>query len=238
MAVVTKSSDMAETPAMRTEDLLSVRSRISWGPIFAGSTLALALYFLLALLGGAIGLSIEDTVRGENLATGAAVYTTLITVLCLFIGGVVTSQFSVGESKLEAVLYGLIMWAVVTAMLLWLMASGVKAGFNAMVGVATVGGQAAAQVNWEEEAMKQGVSQEQINDWRTQVNEAPNEAKAAVRDQQNQEAATEAAREVSWWAFGAALLSMLAAAIGAYVGAGPTFRLVPAGRPSYGVTHT
>ena len=63
---------VSETPAIRAEDLLSVRSRISWGPIFAGAALALALFFLLALLGGALGLSISGQVRGDNIATGAA----------------------------------------------------------------------------------------------------------------------------------------------------------------------
>ncbi len=219
-----------DTPDLRAEDLLSVRSRISWGPIFAGAALALALFFMLALLGGALGLSINGQVGGENIATGAAVWAIASTVICLFAGGFITSQFSVGENKVESVVYGLIMWAVVFAMLMWLMASGVQAGFNAMVGVATVGSTTANQVNWEAEAQKQGVSQEQINEWRNKASQAPDKVKAAAQDPQNQQAAREAATRVSWWAFGGAFLSMLAAAGGALLGAGPSLRLVILGR--------
>lgn len=222
---MTDTRGVSDTPAVRAEDILPVRSRISWGPIFAGAALALALYFLLALLGGAIGLSIGGQVRGENIASGAAIYAIVITALCLFIGGVITSQFTVGENKLEAVVYGLVMWAVVFAILMWLLASGVRAGFNAMVGVATVGLPETAQVNWEAEARNQGVPQEKINEWRQEAKEAPNEAVAAVENPQNQQTAA----EVSLWAFGGALLSMLAAAGGALFGAGPTLRLVPVG---------
>src|SRR5258705_397064 len=41
--------------APRAEDLLSVGTRIRWGAILAGAMLALALYFLLTILGGAGG---------------------------------------------------------------------------------------------------------------------------------------------------------------------------------------
>jgi hypothetical protein len=225
---------VANTETVRAEDLLAVRSRISWGPIIAGAALALAVFFLLALLGGALGLSVNGQVRGDNIATGAAVWAIVTTALCLFIGGFVTSQFSVGENKLEAVIYGLIMWGVVFAALMWLMASGVRAGFNAMVGVATISSPTVAQVNWEEEAKKQGVTQEQISELRKKASEAPDRAKAAIQDPQNQQAAEEAATKASWWAFGGALLSMLAAGIGALVGAGPSLHLVAVSRtPGY-----
>ena len=128
------------------DDLLPVRSRVSWGAILAGAVLALALYFLLTLLGAAIGLSVGDETDASTLGTGAAVWAVLVTALCLFAGGYAASHFTVGENKAEAAVYGLLVWAVVFAMLLWLMASGVRAGFGAMVGVATAGGAAVGSV--------------------------------------------------------------------------------------------
>ena len=119
------------------QDVAPVHSRISWGAIVAGSVLALALYFLLTLLGGAIGLTINDRTTAQGLGNAAAVWAIAVTALCLFVGGVVASQLTVGESKMESALYGLLVWAVVFAMLLWLMATGVRLGFNAMVGAAT-----------------------------------------------------------------------------------------------------
>src|SRR5688572_29350313 len=80
---------------VQAEYLLSVRTRISWGPIVAGAVFALALFWLLALLGSAIGLSVSDNVRASNLGTGASIWAILSTALCLFVGGLITSQFSV-----------------------------------------------------------------------------------------------------------------------------------------------
>jgi len=222
-----------DAPAVRAEDLLPVRSRITWGPILAGAALALALYLLLALLGGALGLSISGQVRGENLATGAAVWAILTTVLCLFVGGFITSQFSVGENKLEAMVYGLVMWAVVFGALMWLTATGVRASFHAMVGVATAGA-SVREEDWQEAARRAGISQDQIDQLRQRAQDAPGDARRAAEDPRNQQAASEAATRTAWWAFGGTLLSMIAAAVGALVGAGPTLRLVPMGRT---VTH-
>jgi hypothetical protein len=228
---------MADNATVRVEDLAPVRSRVSWGAIFAGATVALALYFLLTLLGGAIGLSIGGRVRPETVGTGAAFWAILTTMLALFVGGYVTSQCSVGENRFEAVLYGVILWGVLFAMLMWLMANGVRAGFNAMVGVThatqAVGGEISSG-GWESVARKAGVSQEQIDDWRKKAPEAAGQARAAAEDPRNQEAATDAATRVTWWAFFGTLLSMLASVAGACVGAGPRFRMV---RVPYVRTH-
>jgi len=224
---------------VHAEDLVPVRSRISWGAIVAGSVLALALYFLLTLLGGAIGLSVNGRTSARALGIGAAVWAIVVTALCLFIGGLVASQLTVGENKMEAAMYGLLVWAVVFAMLLWLMATGVQAGFNAMVGVATAGSAAAntvaqntTQEDWEAGARRAGFTQQQIDDVKQRAKDAPAQAKAAVEDPANRQKAEAAAREVeeavtkvTWFTFLGTLVSMLAAAAGGYVGAGPTFRL-------------
>ena len=147
MAVETVTHPAArDVPDVDAEDILPVSSRISWGAILAGAVLALALYFLLTLLGAAIGLSVSDDADAGALGTGAAIWAVLVTALCLFAGGYAASHFTVGESKAEAAVYGMLVWAVVFAMLLWLMASGVRAGFGAMVGVATAGGAAVGAV--------------------------------------------------------------------------------------------
>jgi hypothetical protein len=220
---------MADTATVRVDDLLPVRSRVSWGAIFAGAMVALALYFLLTLLGGAIGLSVSGRVRPQTLGTGAAVWAILATVVSLFVGGYVTSQCSVGENRFEAVLYGVILWGVLFGMLLWLMASGVRAGFNAMVGMAHATQAAVGDVSsrgWEEAARSAGVPQDQIDEWRKKLPDAAGQARRAAEDQDNQQAVADATTRVTWWAFAGTLVSMLASVAGAYVGAGPRFRLV------------
>jgi hypothetical protein len=220
---------MADHASVRVEDLQPVRSRVSWGAIFAGAAVALALYFLLTLLGGAIGLSVGGRVAAETVGTGAAVWAVLTTVLSLFVGGYVTSQCSVGENRFEAALYGVILWGVLFGMLLWLMASGVRAGFNALVGMTqatqAVAGEGSA-TGWEEAARRAGVPQERIDEWRAKAPEAGDKARRAAEDPENRQAAADAATRVSWWAFLGTLASMLASVAGAYAGAGPRFRLV------------
>jgi hypothetical protein len=222
---------MAENATLRAEDLVPVRSRVSWGAIVAGAVVALAVYLVLTLLGSAIGLTVSDTVRTDSLKPGGAIWAILATAIALFVGGWVTTQCTVGENKTEAVVHGVIMWGVVLAMLLWLMATGVRAGFNAMVGMANVGTAAARNTTtgeWEAAARRSGVPQATINEWRQKAADAPAETRRAVEDPANQQAATQA----TWWTLLGTLLSMAAAVVGALVGAGPTFRLRAIGVPT------
>ena len=59
--------------AVHPEDLVPVHSRLSWGAITAGSVIALAMYFLLTLLGGAIGFTLTDYYRAETIGKMSAV---------------------------------------------------------------------------------------------------------------------------------------------------------------------
>lgn len=220
---------MSTNVAVQTEDLVPVRSRISWPAIVAGSVLALSLYFLLALLGGAIGLSVGDKVSPQNLSVGAAVYAIAVTAVCLFLGGCVASQLTTGENKMEGTLYGVFVWATVFALLMWMVASGVKVGFNAMVGVATASTVTAnntTQADWEASARQAGVPPERIEEWKAKAKDAPAAVREAALDPANQQAAADAATRVTWYAFFGAWVSMMAAAAGGYVGSGPTIRLL------------
>ena len=224
------------------EDLLPVRSRISWGAIAAGAVLALAVYFLLTLLGGAVGLSVSDKFDGRNIGIAAALYAIAVTAVCLFAGGFVAAQLTTGENRREAGMYGLMVWAVVLAMLLWLTASGVRAGFSTMVGVATAGstaagagGQNVSQADFEEYARRAGYTQQQIDDLKSRVKNAPADAKAATEDpatkarvEQTARDAGEVATRVTWYTFLGTLVSMLAAVAGGLTGAGPSLRLFAA----------
>jgi len=220
---------MVTDSVVHTEDLVPVRSRIAWGAIFAGSALSISLYFLLTILGGAIGFSISDKANAKDLGVAAAIYAIVITALCLFIGGYMASQLTTGENKLEGGLYGIFVWATVFGMLLFLMTSGVSMGFNAMVGTATAGKVALdndKSSDWEASARQAGVPQDRLDEWKQKANNAPANAANAARDPQNQQAAADAATRVSWYAFFGAWISMMAAAAGGYLGSGPTFELL------------
>lgn len=219
---------MSNVPSIGVEDLMPVRSRISWAPIFAGAVVALAVYFLLALLGGAIGLSVSDDVRSGSLATGAALWAVVSTALALFLGGWLASQLTVGETKAESVVYGVLLWGVVFAMLLWLLASGVRTGFNAMVGVASASQTVTENTtrgDWQDAAARAGVPADRLEEWRNQAKNVPADLSRAAQDPANRAAAADAATKASWWAVLGTILSMIAAIAGSVVGAGPTFRL-------------
>src|SRR3954462_8514599 len=132
-----RSHAMADATTPNARDVLAVRSRVSWGAITAGAMVALATYVVLTLLGLAVG--IEVAVRGSDVSLGApaAIYTLVTLLVAMFFGGWATSRLAVGESKLEAVLYGIILWGALFLGLARLFSAGVRTGFGAMVGLSS-----------------------------------------------------------------------------------------------------
>jgi len=128
------------TPTLKATDLLSVKSRVSWGAIAAGAMISLAVYFLLTLLGIAAGLeavSRRPKDVADSLGMGVALFSIITLLIAMFFGGWTTSRLAVGETKLEAVLYGVILWGVLFVGLFWLVGAGVRVGFGAMLGLAS-----------------------------------------------------------------------------------------------------
>jgi hypothetical protein len=215
---------MAETTTIRAEDVLPVRSRISWGAVFAGAMVALALYVLLSLLGAAAGFSVSNHYRADQLSTGAAIWAVFSLLVSLFCGGCVTSQFTVGENKYEAAIYGVILWGVMFTALMWLVSANVRLGYGAMVGLAAAQnrpGEPWTAADIERAGERAGLTREQIDRLKEGLPRTPEDWNRVANDPEVRSAATRAA----WWSFGGALLSLLAAVGGAVAGAGPTLRL-------------
>ena len=210
-----------EVTSPRAEDVISVGSRINWGAILAGTVVALAMQFLLTVLGGAVGVSISDNVRAENLRMGAVIWTIVTACAALFVGGMVTSQLTVGENKVESMLYGIIMWALTLALVLALGAAGARMTWNATMGMANMAHATSSQ-SWEVAARNAGVPGEQIDEWKRKASTTRQQGESKGEPQ----VSAEAAKRITWYAFGGIWGSMLAAVIGAVVGAGPVFRIV------------
>jgi ABC-type transport system involved in multi-copper enzyme maturation permease subunit len=204
----------------RAEDLFSVGSRVSWAAILGGGLVSLALYFMFATLGAAVGLSVSDRVSPSSLQTSAVIWSVLTLCESLFVGGVMASLFTVGENKVESIFYGVIMWAFLLFVFLCMAAFGVGSGVSGTVGLARVAQGNSAE--WEASAREAGVPQDTINEWRRKTADAASTA----NDPQKQQELKAAATRVAWYAFGGTWLSMIAAAAGSWVGAGPTFRVV------------
>jgi hypothetical protein len=156
-----------------------------------------AIYTVLGLLGVAVGLTVSDRASAENIGLGAGVWAFVSLAIAMFFAGWVTTQCTVGETRGEAVLYGIVVWAVTATFLVWSAATGLgmsRAASNDRGGNSTpaakagdlAGAQAANSV-----AEKMGA--------------------ASDNDRQRLQVA-------SWWTFFGTLISLLAAIGGAMLG--------------------
>jgi hypothetical protein len=121
-------------PVVRAEDILPVRSRVSWGALLSGASVAIAVLVLLGVLGAACELSVYNRSSTRSLEVGGAIWAVVSTLIALFIGGYVTSQLAVGENRTEAGIYGIILWGVLFTAMLVFATSGTHLGVSAMWG--------------------------------------------------------------------------------------------------------
>ncbi len=115
------------------EPMWSVKSRVSWGALFAGGVVAVAIYFLMSLLEVALGVTFSDRLSAEQLGTAAAYYTFASLLISMFFGGWVSTRCTAGEYRGEAALYGLIVWAIASSILVPLTALGVGSGVSTVL---------------------------------------------------------------------------------------------------------
>jgi len=214
MAVTT--AEVRETGYIGTYS--AVHSRVSWGAILAGATVALAVYFLLNLLGVAIGLSVADNVETNQLGIGAAIWSFVSLIVALFLGGWVTTQCTTGENRTEAMLYGVIVWAVTSTLLVWLTATGLGLSYHMLRAAPGRSGMGASASEIERIGRQAGLSDNEISRMQQGLSGNTSADDANNPDDANMDRTKDNARAASWWAFGGTLLSMLAAIAGALVG--------------------
>ena len=222
------------TDAVHIEDVAGVRSRISWGALLGGAVIAAAAALVFTALFAAIGVSLRETdLRAETVGIAGIIAAIASLVVALFLGGWVTSQLTAGETRQEAVIYGVLTWAVVTAASMMMVGMGVRAGYFALMGGTLVAQNSPTvqQRSWEDMARDAGVSQASIDAARANLD--PARARAAANDPATRERAENAAVASSWGALVALLVSIAAAVGGAVAGSGPQFRLFPAGATAH-----
>ncbi len=91
--------------------------RISWGAIFAGAFVTLAVFLTLQMLGAGIGASAIDltgsrTTSARSLGIGAAIWWFIMGLISLFIGGWVAGRLGWRLNKLDRALHGLTVWSL------------------------------------------------------------------------------------------------------------------------------
>jgi hypothetical protein len=198
---------MSTATAVQQTELAPVRTRVSWSSIFAGAAVALAVYVLLAMFGTALGFSIADRgATARTLSIYAAIWALLSVLVALFLGGFITAQCSVGQTRPEAAIHGVILWGVVFTALLWLLASGLSLGFASLVGAAVGNDRGLVPPAERADAGAAPTPVEQLNQ---RVQEEWNAHRTAA----------------AWWSLVGILLSMIAAVAGALCGVGRTLVL-------------
>ncbi|MBI0476176.1 hypothetical protein D9601_12550 [Sphingomonas sp. MA1305] len=106
------------------------RRRVSWGAIFAGVVIAVAVQLLLGILGTGIGLSMVDPVEGSTpgaagFGIGAGLYWLITTVVALGAGGYAAARVSGVTERFDALVHGLVVWGVTLILTLYLLTSAV-----------------------------------------------------------------------------------------------------------------
>lgn len=199
----------------RVADLLAVRGRVSWPAVAAGAMIATAIYFVLTLLGVALGLEVIARGASTHLGAGTAIYAILTLLLAMFFGGWATSRLAVGESKLEAVLHGVILWGTLFLGLVWLFGAGIRTGFGAMVTLSTGAFSPSP-------ASSGRLDIDPSNPPRVSLDVAN---RPDIQPAEGQVA--EGARQATWWTLLGVITSMATVVVGSLVGSGELLQPIP-----------
>lgn len=116
--------------------------RVSWGGVFAGLFLVLAIQLLLSMLGIGIGLGMVQPGEGGapnagSIGIGAAIWWVVTYLIALVIGGFAAARLAGVALRFDGVLHGLVTWAfalMVTFYLLTTAVGGVIGGAFGVVG--------------------------------------------------------------------------------------------------------
>ncbi|MDT0647607.1 hypothetical protein RM545_12980 [Zunongwangia sp. F260] len=162
--------DTTRTTRTRTgfDDLKDKVTRSSWGAIFAGALTALAVAFLLNLLGLGIGLtSINPMTESDPLAglgTGTIIWWGLSNLVALFVGGMVAGRMSGFPSSADGGIHGFLAWALYAIVTFYFLTSTVGSIMNGIGSAVSgiFGGNQSGQISVQiDEAQQQ--SQDQAN---------------------------------------------------------------------------
>ena len=123
--------------------------RVSWGAIFAGAVLAMALMIFFTVLGVAIGASAIDPMQSDRtggLGWGSAIYMIVTQILSLIAAGYAASRLAGVPRMTASLLHGAAVWAATTVLLAWAAVAGTGALFNAASSVLSATVQGATNV--------------------------------------------------------------------------------------------
>ena len=164
--------------------------KVSWGGIFGGVLVAVGLLILLTTLGIAVGITAVDSAEASQLGTGAGIWAAVSLLVALFVGGMVATRIGATTDSSTAFFSGFLVWVVSVVLMAYIAASGLS---RLTGGAFELFASAPPAV----------------------VQELP---KSAPELQQKAQEMKPQAGAAAWTTFGALLVSLLAAVIGATAG--------------------
>ena len=131
---------------------LAAVKRVSWGAVFSGVVVVIAIQLLLGTLGIGIGASTVSPTTQENpvqgLGIGTAIWFGVSTLLALFAGALVAGRLAGMPLRIDGMLHGLVVWGLSTLLTFYLLTTavgGIIGGTASIMGKGlSVAGQGAA----------------------------------------------------------------------------------------------
>ena len=112
-----------------------IARRVSWGAIFAGTVVAMALMVFFTTLGLGIGAATVDPLYDENpvggLGIGSAIYIIITQLISLAAGGYIAARLAGIPRTPSALMHGAAVWGVSTLFLAYVAMTGAGAAFGA-----------------------------------------------------------------------------------------------------------
>jgi len=192
---------------VEAHDLFSVGTRVSWGAVLIGASVALAVSAVLWMGGVALGLTVWDQFGPRTMSTAGAIWVLVSALFSLFCGGYVVSRLTAGENKTEAVMYGVALWGVLFALTMIMGASGAST--------------LAQLVSTRPTADRPLLTEERIS--ALELNRQQREKLEEMQAEAKEAAGTIDPVQAAWWSFASMVLSMGAAVLGSLLGSGPEF---------------
>lgn len=198
--------------------------RVSWGGVFGGVLLAVGLLVLLTSLGAAIGITAAEPGRTDAGTAGraAGIYGAVSLLLALFFGGWAATRMGAIVDRATGFCEGALVWVVAVLLIASLGIMGLGNLIGGAMNLAGNASQAAASVAQTPQGERQAENASAgagsaVDQAKEKVGELIDRAKSGEL-MQGAADAKPAAQRGAWITFGALVLSLLTAVIGAMVG--------------------
>lgn len=197
-------------------------ARVSWGAIFAGAVLALAVQLVLTLIGAAIGLATLNPATGNSpsgasFGAGAAIWWCISSLISLFLGGYFSARLA---GTFNGWLHGLATWGTVTIVTIVLLTTAAGALIGGASGLANF-----VANNSNKTGQLPPAVQQQLDQLRAQASQTADQAAAQAQqpgtqpvDEQARIAADRAAKGGAVGSGAAAIALILGALAAAFGG--------------------